>query len=102
MKKNAGDEPLLYNLFLDKNDGKQGTHYYNGKWMIFDQIHVSPDMLGGGGWTCDTEWAKIVNNLTADKKGHPKRFGNQHDKIDLNERGYSDHFPVTVRLHVKS
>jgi hypothetical protein len=58
-------------------------------------------MLGnGGGWSCDPDTAKIVNNLTADKKGHPKRFGSQHDKIDLEERGYSDHFPVSVRLHV--
>jgi endonuclease/exonuclease/phosphatase family metal-dependent hydrolase len=101
VKKSGGDEPLLYNLFLDKNDGTQGTHYYNRKWMIFDQIHVSPDMLlNSGGWVCDAESVKIVNNLTADKKGHPKRFGNPHDKIDLEERGYSDHFPVTVRLHV--
>ena len=45
--------------------------------------------------------AKLVNDLTADKKGHPRRFGSPHDKLDLEERGYSDHFPVTVRLHVQ-
>ncbi len=100
-KVQKSDEALLYNLFLDKKDGKQGTHYYSGKWEIFDQILVSPDMLGTyGGWTCDTTSAKIINDLTADHKGHPKRFGNEHDKIDLHERGYSDHFPVSVRLNV--
>jgi hypothetical protein len=40
---------------------------------------------------------KIVNDLTADKKGHPHRFGNEKDK---GERGWSDHFPVSVRLKV--
>jgi hypothetical protein len=58
-------------------------------------------MLGGGGWTCETETAKIVNDLTEYKegrqKGHPHRFGNEKDK---DERGWSDHFPVTVRLKV--
>ncbi len=100
-KVKKSDEPMLFNLFADKNDGKQGSHFYNGKWMLFDQILVSPAMLDGGeGWTCDPATAKIVNDLTADKKGHPHRFGNEHDKVDLEERGYSDHFPVTVRLHV--
>jgi endonuclease/exonuclease/phosphatase family metal-dependent hydrolase len=100
VRKSDRDQPLLYNLFLDKNNGKHGTHYYNGKWEIFDQILVSPDMLGDGHWMCDTESARIVDNLTADRKGRPKHFGNEHDKMELSERGYSDHFPVTVRLHV--
>jgi len=99
-KVKKGDEPLLFNLFADKIDGKRGSHFYNGKWEIFDQILVSPAMLAGSGWTCDPKTAKIVNDLTADHKGHPKRFGNQHDKIDLEERGYSDHFPVSVQLKV--
>jgi endonuclease/exonuclease/phosphatase family metal-dependent hydrolase len=94
------DEPLLYNLFADQNDRKHGTYYYNGKWEIFDQILVSPGMLDDRGWWCDPDTAKIVDDLTADRKGRPKRFGNPSDKTDLEERGYSDHFPVTVRLHV--
>jgi endonuclease/exonuclease/phosphatase family metal-dependent hydrolase len=99
-KVKKSDEPLLFNLFWDKNDHKHGTHFYNGNWEMFDQILVSPGMLEDHGWWCDPDTAKIVNDLTADRRGHPKRFGNPHDKIDLEERGYSDHFPVTVRLHV--
>jgi endonuclease/exonuclease/phosphatase family metal-dependent hydrolase len=98
VKESDRDEPLLYNLFADKNDGKQGTHFYNRKWMIFDQILVSPAMLAPGGWRCEPKTARIVNDLTADRKGHPKRFGSPHDETALEERGYSDHFPVTVRL----
>jgi endonuclease/exonuclease/phosphatase family metal-dependent hydrolase len=99
----GGREPYLYHLFADKkySDGTAGSENYKGKWNTFDQIAVSPDMLGGGGWTCETETAKIVNDLTEYKegrqKGHPHRFGNEKDK---GERGWSDHFPVTVRLKV--
>jgi endonuclease/exonuclease/phosphatase family metal-dependent hydrolase len=97
--KKAGAEPYLFHLFADKAKDKDvGTHYYRGKWMIFDQIAVSPGLLDAEGWTCEVKTARIVNDLTADKKGRPKRFGNEKDK---GERGYSDHFPVTVRLKVE-
>jgi len=99
-KVKRSDEPLLYNLFWDKNNHKHGTHFYNGKWEIFDQVLVSPGMLDDRGWWCDPNTAKIINEPTADRHGRPKRFGNPQDKIDLEERGFSDHFPVTVRLHV--
>jgi endonuclease/exonuclease/phosphatase family metal-dependent hydrolase len=97
--KAGGDEPYLYHLFTDKKytDGSAGSHFYKGKWMLFDHIAVSPGLLDDEGWTCETETAKVVNDLTADKKGHPHRFGNEHDK---GARGWSDHFPVTVRLKV--
>jgi endonuclease/exonuclease/phosphatase family metal-dependent hydrolase len=90
-------EPLLLNLFADKAGGKVGTHYYRGKWLCFDQICVSPGMLDNEGWSCDPESAHIVDDLTADAKGRPHRFGNERDKA---VRGWSDHFPVTVRLRV--
>ena len=97
--KAGGEEPFLYHLFADKKyvDGTTGSHNYRNKWLMFDQIAVSPNMLGGGSWTCETETARIVNDLTADHKGRPHRFGNEKDR---GERGWSDHFPVTVRLKV--
>jgi endonuclease/exonuclease/phosphatase family metal-dependent hydrolase len=97
--KAGGDEPYLYHLFPDKKytDGSAGSHFYKGKWMMFDQIAVSPGLLDDEGWTCQTATAKVINDLTADKRGHPHRFGNERDK---GERGWSDHFPVAVRLKV--
>jgi hypothetical protein len=38
-----------------------------------------------------------VNQFTAQRNGHPKAFGNEKH----GDRGYSDHFPVTVRLKVQ-
>jgi endonuclease/exonuclease/phosphatase family metal-dependent hydrolase len=93
----GGSEPLLLNLFADKVGGKVGTHFYRGKWLCFDQICVSPGMLDEEGWSCDPASARIVNDLTADSRGRPHRFGNERDRA---VRGWSDHFPVTVKLHV--
>jgi endonuclease/exonuclease/phosphatase family metal-dependent hydrolase len=96
----SGAEPRLLDLFADRDPEKYGTHWYRGKWHIFDQIVVSPGMLDDRGWNCDPDSARAVRDLTADRRGHPLDFGDEHDKVPLEARGYSDHFPVTVRLKV--
>jgi endonuclease/exonuclease/phosphatase family metal-dependent hydrolase len=92
------DSPLLLDLFDGKEKDTVGSHYHDGHWYTFDQIVVSPGLLDDKGWTVEPETARIVNDLTADKKGRPWRFGNERDR---GPRGYSDHFPVTVRLKVQ-
>jgi hypothetical protein len=95
----AGSPLKLLNLFADKDAKEFGTHYYK-KWHIFDQIVVSPGLLDTNGWSCDPQSARVVNELhrAKDKQKRPWRFGGSHEK---NERGYSDHFPVTVKLHIE-
>jgi endonuclease/exonuclease/phosphatase family metal-dependent hydrolase len=98
--KNSGDNPLLFNLFADKDPAKGfGTHFYGNKWLIFDQILVSPGMLDNHGWLCEVGTVHTVNDLHKpnDTKKRPWRFG---DPDDDGPRGYSDHFPVTVKLRV--
>jgi endonuclease/exonuclease/phosphatase family metal-dependent hydrolase len=94
------DEPLLLNLFAGKDPEQFGTHYYQRKWYIFDQIVVSPGLLDDKGWTCETETVRTVNTLHQpnDRQRRPWRFGPESNKAP---RGYSDHFPVTVRLRVR-
>jgi endonuclease/exonuclease/phosphatase family metal-dependent hydrolase len=96
----GGEEPVLLNLFGDKNPKTFGTHYYSG-WLIFDQIVVSPGMLDGRGWSCDPQSVRTVNTLyrPGDRVKRPWRFGGEHDRY---KRGYSDHFPVTVQLRVNA
>jgi endonuclease/exonuclease/phosphatase family metal-dependent hydrolase len=102
----GGGEPMLYNLFAktwqENKDRplkeKVGTHYYRGHPYIFDQIVVSPGLLGGGGWTCLVDTAQVYKQKFVDPRGHPLRFGAPRDR---GERGVSDHFPVTVRLKVQ-
>jgi len=92
-------EPMLLDLFIGKDSNQFGTLHYH-QWCIFDHIVVSPGLLDDAGWTCDVDSVRTVNTLVkpGDKKRHPWRFGGERDK---GERGYSDHFPVTVRLKVQ-
>jgi endonuclease/exonuclease/phosphatase family metal-dependent hydrolase len=95
----GSEPPLLYNLMGNKNPANFGTHYFN-KWLIFDQLVVSPGMLDNAGWSCDPASVQTVNTLTrpGDRLHRPWRFGGERDH---GERGYSDHFPVAVRLKVQ-
>jgi len=93
-------EPLLLNLMAGKDTTRGwGTEYNRGRWSIFDQIAVSPGLLDDSGWSCDPDSVQVINALVRphDRKGRPWRFGTPRDQ---HERGYSDHFPVTVRLQV--
>jgi endonuclease/exonuclease/phosphatase family metal-dependent hydrolase len=92
-------EPLLFNLFAKKEPAESGTLNFNGKWYLFDQILMSPGMLGDSGWTCEVDTAAVFNQLyrPGDTHKRPWRFGDEHTK---GPRGYSDHFPVTVKLRV--
>jgi endonuclease/exonuclease/phosphatase family metal-dependent hydrolase len=93
------DAPLLLDLFADKNPKEFGTHFDEGRWIIFDQFAVSPGLLDNEGWHCDVGSAHAVRTFVrkGDKTGQPWRFGNRKNS---HERGYSDHFPVTVVLKV--
>jgi endonuclease/exonuclease/phosphatase family metal-dependent hydrolase len=95
-----GNRPLLLDLFADKDPLRYGTHNFRNKWFIFDHIVISPGLLDRQGWTCEVSTVKTMNSLVRpnDNHKHPWRFGNEHDKFI---RGYSDHFPVTVRLEVE-
>jgi endonuclease/exonuclease/phosphatase family metal-dependent hydrolase len=95
----AGNPLKLFNLFAGKDPKEYGTHYYK-QWHIFDQILVSPGMLGDKGWTCDPKSVHVFNELhrARDKYKRPWRFGGANEK---NERGYSDHFPVLVKLKLE-
>jgi endonuclease/exonuclease/phosphatase family metal-dependent hydrolase len=93
----AGKLQLL-NLFADKDPAVYGTHNHNGRWYIFDQLVVSPGMLDGAGWSCDPASTQTVKlTRPGDRNARPWRFGGEKETAP---RGYSDHFPVTVRLRV--
>lgn len=92
-------ELRFFNLMADKDPMKYGTHYYN-RPLIYDQICVSPGLLDNEGWTCDVNSIEtFTDGLIAPggKLRKPWRFGNRKD---TQARGFSDHFPVLVKLRV--
>jgi endonuclease/exonuclease/phosphatase family metal-dependent hydrolase len=98
--KAGGPHLRLLDLMADKdpNNG-YGTHYYH-RWLIFDHIVVSPGLLDQAGWSCVPASVSTINSLArpGDSRHRPWRFGGEKEH---GERGYSDHFPVTVKLRVE-
>jgi endonuclease/exonuclease/phosphatase family metal-dependent hydrolase len=103
--KPATKDPFLLNLMHGKDPAKYGTLYFGGKPLIYDHIVVSPGMLDSTGWSADP---KSVNTYTEGlmRKGatrrEPWRFGDPGKDVKDADRGYADHFPVTVKLKVEA
>jgi hypothetical protein len=66
---------------------------------VFDQVCLSPGLLGGAGWSYVKGSARVVPRIAY--RGRPDRFGGPSDRRPLDKRGASDHFPVTVELRVR-
>jgi endonuclease/exonuclease/phosphatase family metal-dependent hydrolase len=101
--RNSTNEPRLLDVFANWKGDPAGTIHHQGQWYIFDHICVTRGLLDSKGWSCDPKNASIFaptefRHMTS-RKGHfePFRFGNA--KV-TGERGYSDHFPVTLELSV--
>jgi endonuclease/exonuclease/phosphatase family metal-dependent hydrolase len=86
----------LFNLMGNWTAASGGSIFYQG-WHQFDQILVSPGMLDNQGWSVDPSSVRVANHLTKpnDANRRPWRFGGEKE---TGPRGYSDHFPVSVRL----
>lgn len=101
----SADEPRLLDLFARWGPDKDppGSIYSkdHGKWSVFDHICVTRGLLDDRGWSCDPATAAVFApgefRRKVGKRFEPFKFGNKHA---VGNRGYSDHFPVTVRLTV--
>ena len=97
------NEPFFLNLLGGKDPATFGTIYYSGKPLIYDQICVSPGMLDGKGWSADPDSVTVPTEglmRTGATRRDPWRFEKPTRDMKDSERGYSDHFPVLVRLKV--
>jgi hypothetical protein len=95
--------PAFLNLLAGKDPARFGTIWYSGKPLIYDQICVSPGLLDGQGWACDPASVRVDTDgliRPGATRREPWRFGDP-ERGPVGERGYSDHFPVTVRLTVR-
>ena len=102
--RNAMPEFRLLDLvtLLPTDGGVKGTIYGKRKWSTFDHICISRGLLDDRGWSCDVTSAAIfapkqLRYPGRHGNGQPFRFGDAHTQ----ERGFSDHFPLTVRLRVE-
>jgi hypothetical protein len=99
----APGQPLLFNLMAGKPADRFGTLWYGSKPLIYDQICVSAGMLDRAGWGCEVDSVRAVTDgliRPGSTRRQPWRFGNPQPAVADAQRGFSDHFPVTVELTV--
>jgi len=83
------------------DDGNDGSYHHGGKYLILDQILVSRGLLKGSPLKIIADSTEIVRlpAMEQGKNKKPHRFG-RPSRGNLDLAGYSDHFPVGVRLGV--
>jgi endonuclease/exonuclease/phosphatase family metal-dependent hydrolase len=96
------NNPKLLDLFANWSGDPPGTIRHERQWYLFDHVCVARGLLDDRGWFCDVKSAQIfgpeaMRRKFRDGDFEPLRFGTRNSK---NQRGYSDHFPVTVQLGV--
>jgi endonuclease/exonuclease/phosphatase family metal-dependent hydrolase len=81
----------------------KGTYYYarNNEWNMLDRLFANQALVNGKGLKINLESYHIYAPAFA-SEGHPKggsiprRY--EHNEVSGAKAGYSDHFPVVVRL----
>lgn len=89
----------MYNTMWQFYDKGIGTLAYKGQWNLFDQILVTPNLLGKDRsslkfWKAEIFNKRFLMNDEGPYRGYPKRT--YASGIFLN--GYSDHFPTLIYL----
>lgn len=91
-----------FNPFWQLLDEGQGTSVYGNRWVLYDNIIVSANMIdslpekhGLHIVKCDKDhYGEIFRRPFMLHKGHPRRAFNGHSFQD----GFSDHLPVLIRI----
>ena len=100
---NARSSSWLYNLMAVRYGEGLGSVYYSGPYM-FDQILVNKGMIKSNAKIKALTNTADVNNFSIMSKGsynEPRRFGRPSSKHTYDPDGFSDHFPVSVKIQEK-
>ena len=99
----ATTAPRLLNLLWGVMGSKLGTFNYKGTFNLLDQLLVSKGLLDPN-WTftIDKTTIEIINTdpETGNPLDKPKPFG-RPSKGNVDNNGYSDHFPIAMILKEK-
>ena len=68
----------------DIERGTTGSYFYDGRWLCYDNILLSTDMI--------ERWGIVTDGIATDQDGLPNRW----DRNTLS--GVSDHLPVWVKI----
>ncbi len=95
----------LYNPFAElHNPDSRGTLTYRGKWNLFDQIFLSPNLLDNEGNLEYVLGSAGIHNPDFMQVGGESNSSEMPRRAiyrgEFQERGFSDHFPVFIRLRI--
>lgn len=91
--------PKLFNpMWKLVADGKY-THVYGSEYTMLDQFMASKGLLQKKGDLVMNEDSVTVEKFKENSKGKkPKRFGRPSKRRSFNDKGYSDHFPISIKI----
>jgi predicted extracellular nuclease len=101
---NSRTSPRLYNLMLSEHAKGITSYYHQGFPFMFDQFLASKGMLKSTSQLKVQIESASVNNfdiMTTGSYKVPRRFGRPSKKSSYDEKGFSDHFPISVILEEK-
>ena len=93
-----GRNPYLLNLMWPLLASGAGSHVYEGRWNMLDQIMLNRGVVSGKcGWHQKGK-ARIegIDTMSYPNKPGPRKFGIKPTKRDT--AGFSDHYPVSITL----
>lgn len=100
------DSPLLWNLMWPQAGKPDGTFYFNNQPNVLDQFLVNRNMaVVDAAIHADVDSVTILKfpgTVSAFRYPQPIPFnGMAADKKDVNQNGFSDHFPIAMRVTEK-
>lgn len=96
--------PYFLNLMWDLMGQGNGTHYFGGIPSLLDQFLVNrPLLLRTSKLEVREDSVEIIRFpemmvASGSKKGEPRRFGRPSRGSSFDDTGFSDHFPIGVKI----
>lgn len=99
--KKAKEKRYFYNLMSKPLASGDGSYYLQG-FDILDQFLISGNVINNNSYVqVDEGSCEIFKYPEMTRDGKPVRFGKPKDKNGINEKGFSDHFPIVMEVTVQ-
>jgi len=95
--KQSKDAPRLFNLMWPIMARGIGTFYYNNFPNLLDQFMISKGIVNGRKFKVQASEIVIFPEMVKGRYKQPIKFGRPSNK-SLNEKGFSDHLPISLTL----
>jgi hypothetical protein len=92
--------PYLYNLMYANVANQEGTIAFDGTPLTIDQFMVSKGFLSSDGKFGIGQSSLKIESYPGmvSKNGEPIRYGRPSQKSSYNQKGFSDHLPISVQI----